>query len=172
MPNSRLSRDAREDASGQRMPRGRRWRLRGAGAQVPGPGFRRDLQDAGRPRGGGARRGQETFIKAYQGLHGFDARMPIRAWLMRIATNASIRPELRRRNRRREVKVDMGAWGRRTPRRGRRTRHSLSTPRDRRLTSLRTSACRTRPGSRGPKRAGRATEKTIRRQWCSTTWKA
>jgi RNA polymerase sigma-70 factor (ECF subfamily) len=45
---------------------------------------------------------QETFIKAYQGLHTFDAKMPFRAWLLKIGTNAAI-DNLRRRGRGRDT---------------------------------------------------------------------
>lgn len=107
MPNSRLSRDAREDARLVRECREGddgafealvlKYQDQAFGVIYRVLGDREEALDVG----------QETFIKAYQGLHGFDARMPFRAWLMRIATNASI-DQLRRRNRRREVKVDMG----------------------------------------------------------------
>ena len=45
---------------------------------------------------------QEAFVRAYEGLGGFRAGMPFRAWLFRIATNASI-DHLRRRARKPEV---------------------------------------------------------------------
>lgn len=41
---------------------------------------------------------QDTFVRAFEGLHGFNARKPFGAWLLRIATNASI-DRLRRRAR-------------------------------------------------------------------------
>src|SRR5262245_45907305 len=33
---------------------------------------------------------QETLLRAWRGLQGFDGRAPIRHWLYRIATNASL----------------------------------------------------------------------------------
>lgn len=48
---------------------------------------------------------QETFIKAFQRLETFDTKMPFRAWLLKITTNAAI-DGLRRRGRSRETYTD------------------------------------------------------------------
>lgn len=55
---------------------------------------------------------QETFVRALEGIETFNARMPFRAWLYRIGTNAAI-DHLRRRGRWRDVPVDTapGAGG-------------------------------------------------------------
>jgi len=42
---------------------------------------------------------QEAFVRAYEGLEGFDDQLPFSAWLYRIGTNAAI-DHLRRRSRR------------------------------------------------------------------------
>lgn len=113
MPNSRLSRDGREDARLVRECREGDERAFEALVlkyqdQVFGVAYRMvsDREEA-------MDIAQETFIKAYQALDSFDAGMPFRAWLLRIGTNSSI-DLLRRRNRSREVKTDRqyayGQW--------------------------------------------------------------
>ena len=49
---------------------------------------------------------QETFAKALEGIDTFNTRMPFRAWIYRIGTNASI-DHLRRRGRCRDVPVEI-----------------------------------------------------------------
>lgn len=113
MPSSRLSRDGREDARLVRECREGDDRafealVRRYQDQVFGVAYRMlsDREEA-------MDIAQETFIKAYQGLHSFDARLPFRAWLLKIGTNSSI-DHLRRRNRSREVRSDgyllSGEW--------------------------------------------------------------
>ncbi|MHB8894671.1 MAG: RNA polymerase sigma factor [Candidatus Geothermincolia bacterium] len=113
MPNKRLSRDGREDARLVRECRDGDERAFEALVlkyqdQVFGVAYRMvsDREEA-------MDVAQETFIKAFQGLDSFDARMPFRAWLLRIGTNSSI-DHLRRRNRSREVRTDgqypVGDW--------------------------------------------------------------
>lgn len=104
MPDSRLSRDGREDA---RLVKDciegdesafealvLKYQDQVFGVVYRMVGDREEARDLA----------QETFVKAFQGLGSFDARLPFRAWLLRIGTNSSI-DHLRRRNRSREVSV-------------------------------------------------------------------
>lgn len=113
MPNSRLSRDGREDARLVRECRDGDERAFEALVvkyqdQVFGVAYRMvsDREEA-------LDVAQETFIKAFQGLGSYDVRLPFRAWLLRIGTNSSI-DHLRRRNRSREVRSNgqliSGEW--------------------------------------------------------------
>lgn len=102
MPNSRLSRDGREDSRLVRECREGDDRAFEALVykyqdQVFNVAYRMvgDREEA-------MDLAQETFIKAYQGLDTFDTAMPFRAWLMRIGTNCSI-DLLRKRGRGRDV---------------------------------------------------------------------
>jgi RNA polymerase sigma-70 factor (ECF subfamily) len=47
---------------------------------------------------------QETFVRAYQNLHRFDARRPLRPWLLRIARNLAYN-HLKSRQRRAEARA-------------------------------------------------------------------
>jgi RNA polymerase sigma-70 factor (TIGR02960 family) len=51
---------------------------------------------------------QETLLAAWRGLGGFEGRSPLRSWLYRIATNASIRVSERRSRSRRVLAADHG----------------------------------------------------------------
>jgi DNA-directed RNA polymerase specialized sigma24 family protein len=99
---------------------------------------------------------QETFIKAYQGLHTFDAKMPFRAWLLKIGTNAAI-DNLRRRGRGRDTPPEplAGLEARRpfpwesSTRPARRVRYRRTSASRTRLPpwcTLRSGSCRTSTG--------------------------
>src|SRR5450759_2548063 len=105
MPNSRLSRDAREDARLVRECLGGddgafealvlkyQDQVFNVACRMVGDSEAMDVA-------------QEAFIKAYQGLETYKPGMPFRAWLLRIGTNAAI-DSLRRRSRGRDVPSEM-----------------------------------------------------------------
>jgi len=105
MPNSRLSRDAREDARLVRECLGGddgafealvlkyQDQVFNVACRMVGDSEAMDVA-------------QEAFIKAYQGLETYKPAMPFRAWLLRIGTNAAI-DSLRRRSRGRDVPSEM-----------------------------------------------------------------
>ena len=106
MPNSRLSRDAREDARLVRECLGGddgafealvlKYQDQVFSVVYRMVGEREEAMDVA----------QETFLKAYQGLETYKPGMPYRAWLLRIGTNAAI-DSLRRRSRGRDVPSEM-----------------------------------------------------------------
>jgi RNA polymerase sigma-70 factor, ECF subfamily len=102
VPNSRLSRDGREDARlVKRCRQGDTGAFEGlvykyqdnvyniAYRMVGDRELARDLA-------------QETFTRAFEGIDGFNARMSFRSWLYRIGTNAAI-DHLRRRGKYRDL---------------------------------------------------------------------
>jgi RNA polymerase sigma-70 factor (ECF subfamily) len=106
MPNSRLSRDGREDV---RLVK--RCREGDAGAfetlvrKYQDPvysiayrmvGDREEARDLA----------QETFVRAFEGIETFNTRMSFRSWLYRIGANASI-DHLRSRGRSRDLPVEI-----------------------------------------------------------------
>jgi RNA polymerase sigma-70 factor (ECF subfamily) len=106
MPNSRLSRDAREDARLVRECReGDARAFEALVLKYQDQVFSVVYRMAG-DREEAMDLAQETFIKAYQGLDTFKPGMPFRAWLLRIGKNAAI-DGLRRRSRGRDIPSEM-----------------------------------------------------------------
>jgi RNA polymerase sigma-70 factor, ECF subfamily len=108
MPNTRLSRDGRDDA---RLVK--RCREGDAGAfeclvrKYQDPVFGIAYRMVG-DREEAKDLAQETFTNAFEGIDTFNSRMPFRAWLYRIGANASI-DHLRRRGRVRDIPVEVAA---------------------------------------------------------------
>lgn len=106
MPNTRLSREGRDDARQVRRCReGDTGAFESLVQRYQDPvysiayrmvGDREEAKDLA----------QETFTKAFEGIETFNARMPFRAWLYRIGTNAAI-DHLRRRGRARDIPVEV-----------------------------------------------------------------
>jgi RNA polymerase sigma-70 factor (ECF subfamily) len=106
MATTRLSRDSREDArlvKGCREGDARAYELLVRKYQDPVfsiayrmVGDREDARDLA----------QETFVRALEGIDTFNIRMPFRAWLFRICTNAVI-DHLRKYGKVRDIPVEM-----------------------------------------------------------------
>lgn len=106
MPNSRLSRDGRDDVRLVKKCReGDASAFEELVLKYQGPvysiayrmiGDREEARDLA----------QETFVRAFEGIETFNTRLSFRSWLYRIGTNAAI-DLLRRRGRFRGVPVDV-----------------------------------------------------------------
>jgi len=105
MPNTRLSRDGRDDARlVKRCREGEAGAFEGLVLKYQDPMYSiayRMVGDCEEARD----LAQETFVRAFEGIDTFNIRMSFRAWLYRIGTNASI-DHLRRRGRWRDVPVE------------------------------------------------------------------
>jgi RNA polymerase sigma-70 factor (ECF subfamily) len=104
MPNRRLSRDGREDARlVKRCRQGDTGAFETLVRKYQDPVFSIAYRMVG-DREEARDLAQETFISAFEGIRAFDARRSFRAWLYRIAANASI-DQLRRGGKSRGVPV-------------------------------------------------------------------
>jgi RNA polymerase sigma-70 factor, ECF subfamily len=106
MPNTRLSRDGRDDVRlVKRCRQGDTGAFEALVRKYQDPvysiayrmvGDREEARDLA----------QETFVRAFEGIETFNTRMLFRSWLYRIGANASI-DHLRRRGRSRDIPVEI-----------------------------------------------------------------